>query len=369
MNSDDWIVHTDITPLLGIGALENSALWKAAQKDARNIRVLGDDTLFSLYGGSLQIINPGGYGIVLKGKRVDGDKKDIVVKIFFNVVPKIQDPRETKDFVAEEVAPLLYLRKVNGGKCRDDLPCFIRVFKARLGARYMVDINAYLKSRSNDNTFNNEDSFYCIESRLEPGDELFSVIFEKSKTVVGLERSVIWNAEFMAAILEPLVFLHNNGIYHRDLKPENIIVREYSKNAKPEIVLLDFGLACATSECGSVVTGTEDYIDPSAFRMSNEVLRKEETRDKLDCYACGVIVWEWMTATNQRTLISVTKGWSVADQQAMMKKDEDAFNAINLFITKQGAIWDIIQKMVKQPIGERITTAQAFKLASELAKK
>jgi|GEM_PF-688076 len=100
------------------------------------------------------------------------------------------------------------------------------------------------------------------------------------------EESLIITSQVCSALIE----LHRENILHRDMKPENILLLNAKK---PEIKLLDFGLArsqLATThftESGQIM-GTIPYMPP-------ELISGKETAASADIYSLGVILFEMLT--------------------------------------------------------------------------
>lgn len=90
--------------------------------------------------------------------------------------------------------------------------------------------------------------------------------------------------DLIKEILEPLAYLHAQGIAHRDLKPENIMF--VSEEDTKHIKLLDFGFAKAVNVDSTDVSmvGTLGYKAP-------EIFKKEPYSTKCDMWALGVIAY------------------------------------------------------------------------------
>lgn len=95
----------------------------------------------------------------------------------------------------------------------------------------------------------------------------------------------------LAALCEPLAFLHGQGIIHRDLKPDNVLLA----GSRP--VLVDFGLALwqrqgdrgrETLDVASGGMGTPPYMAP-------EQIRGRSLDARADLYALGCILYECLT--------------------------------------------------------------------------
>ena len=91
-------------------------------------------------------------------------------------------------------------------------------------------------------------------------------------------------------VLDALVLFHNRGYIHSDLKPAHILY--ISKRKMP--VLIDFGFASILNEW-QVPRGTFGYIAP-------EVLKGSGLDQRSDLYSLGVIMYEILSATSDRSL-------------------------------------------------------------------
>lgn len=90
--------------------------------------------------------------------------------------------------------------------------------------------------------------------------------------------------DLIRQILEPLAYLHAQGIAHRDLKPENIMF--VHENDTKNIKLLDFGFAKVVDVAHPEVSmvGTLGYKAP-------EIFNKEPYSTQCDMWALGVIAY------------------------------------------------------------------------------
>jgi hypothetical protein len=107
-------------------------------------------------------------------------------------------------------------------------------------------------------------------------------------------------------VLEVLSHAHARGVVHGDVKPENVLVDEGTGPLEERIRITDFGLrrriaradgapAASASLAPSMASasvaagaGTPDYISP-------EVAAGGEGDQRMDVYACGVLVFELVT--------------------------------------------------------------------------
>ena len=120
---------------------------------------------------------------------------------------------------------------------------------------------------------------FCIcDDQSCEGHELFDEIVDR-RTFSEVDAR-----DLIREILEPLAYLHAQGIAHRDLKPENIMF--VSEEDTKHIKLLDFGFAKAVTVDSTDVSmvGTLGYKAP-------EIFKKEPYSTKCDMWALGVIAY------------------------------------------------------------------------------
>ncbi|MGD1715893.1 AAA-like domain-containing protein [Dapis sp. BLCC M172] len=89
--------------------------------------------------------------------------------------------------------------------------------------------------------FEHDDEFYLVQELID-GNDLTKEInhgWNESKVI-----------EFLAEILELLIFVHDNNVIHRDIKPGNIMRRK----SDGKLVLIDFG---AVKEVRTIVVGDD----------------------------------------------------------------------------------------------------------------
>lgn len=94
---------------------------------------------------------------------------------------------------------------------------------------------------------------------------------------------------YFKQILEGLLYMHNLGIAHMDLKLENIIIDTFNNKIK----IIDFGhskvfhdsLHAGKFILNNNIYGSLAYIAPEEF------LKKEYNPEKVDVWACGIILY------------------------------------------------------------------------------
>ena len=106
-------------------------------------------------------------------------------------------------------------------------------------------------------------------------------------------------ADLGTQIARGLAAAHDKGIVHRDLKPENLFLTRDGR-----IKILDFGLATAPGEAGSVERGIDTEIATrtsltapgtvmgTAAYMSPEQVRAEPTDHRSDIFSFGSVLYE-----------------------------------------------------------------------------
>ena len=106
---------------------------------------------------------------------------------------------------------------------------------------------------------------------------------------VPIERAV----EITRQVLSGLSHAHEHGIIHRDIKPANIVLSQKS-GVGDHVKILDFGLARfnqdSTNLTGGMVLGTPNYMAP-------EQIRGGDFDQRVDLYACGVMLFELLTGS------------------------------------------------------------------------
>jgi len=121
------------------------------------------------------------------------------------------------------------------------------------------------------------------------GRTLLDLIQEKG----GL--SVKESVDIMLQVLSALHASHALGIIHRDLKPENIflITRAGRKNW---VKLLDFGIAkIKETDEGQKLTQTGAMMGTPYYMAPEQIRGQREIDQRLDVYACGVILYQCIT--------------------------------------------------------------------------
>jgi serine/threonine protein kinase len=88
------------------------------------------------------------------------------------------------------------------------------------------------------------------------------------------------------AVVETLLFIHEQGVIHRDIKPENILLLDDGG-----VALLDFGIAHWQGERWLRLRGFSKPIGTPAY-MAPELLRAKAGTVQSDIYAVGVLLYE-----------------------------------------------------------------------------
>jgi len=101
-----------------------------------------------------------------------------------------------------------------------------------------------------------DDESIMILLRLVQGGELFTLMRRCKNRILGENAARF----YAAAILEGLIYMHNNNIIYRDLNPENILI---DTDGFP--VIIDFGFAKIVKDKTFTLCGTPYYVAPEVI--------------------------------------------------------------------------------------------------------
>ena len=122
------------------------------------------------------------------------------------------------------------------------------------------------------------------------GEYFIAMEFVDGHTLTTVRKSqpldLTAKVELLAQGAEAIAAVHAAGFIHRDIGPNNLIV-----NRSQQVKLIDFGLAVPNIDAFKRPgnrTGTLDYMAP-------ELVRREETDERIDNFAFGVTAFEFLT--------------------------------------------------------------------------
>jgi eukaryotic-like serine/threonine-protein kinase len=99
-------------------------------------------------------------------------------------------------------------------------------------------------------------------------------------------------AEIVRQVLSGLAHAHELGIIHRDIKPANLVLSQKT-GLGDHVKILDFGLARLHDGSQNLTTGV--VVGTPAY-MAPEQIRGTGIDARADLYACGVLLFELLTA-------------------------------------------------------------------------
>lgn len=120
--------------------------------------------------------------------------------------------------------------------------------------------------------------------------------------------TVAESARIMGEILDALAHSHGHGVIHRDIKPANLIML-----ADGRVKIADFGIArTETSELtqAGTVLGTPAYMSPEQFLGQRVDVRS-------DLFACGIILYQFLTGEKPFTGNPTTIMYKVLREEAV----------------------------------------------------
>lgn len=154
------------------------------------------------------------------------------------------------------------------------------------------------------------------------------------------------SARIMGEILDALAHSHGQGVIHRDIKPANLIML-----ADGRVKIADFGIArTETSELtlAGTVLGTPAYMSPEQFLGQRVDARS-------DLFACGIILYQFLTGEKPFTGNPTTIMYKVLREEAVPPCN------LNLMLPE---VWNVVLKtaMAKHP-DDRYQSASDFAAA------
>lgn len=154
-------------------------------------------------------------------------------------------------------------------------------------------------------------------------------------------------------VLSALVAAHDKNIIHRDVKPENIFLSE-RVGCAPVVKILDFGISKFQGEDPDLSLTRTGMVMGTPFYMAPEQARGEIIDQRVDIYACGVIMYEALTgrrpfiANNYNALVvqilatqprdpremrpAIPAGFVPIIFKALAKKREDRYRNAEAFL-------------------------------------
>jgi len=137
------------------------------------------------------------------------------------------------------------------------------------------------------------DGTYCLVMEYISGRSLKALCEEHGRL------PVLWSCECIRQAALALKHIHERGLVHRDVKPSNLLITISPGDNRPQVKLLDIGLArfvSETEEEGSLtregqIVGTGDYMAPE------QVAKAKEADIRADIYGLGATLFQMLTGS------------------------------------------------------------------------
>ncbi len=154
-------------------------------------------------------------------------------------------------------------------------------------------------------SFIGSDCLYIVMEYCNKGDLQNLIKKAKERSLSSFNSNVAWNISLQ--VILGLHYLHKKKILHRDLKSANVFLMKHNDNSNPyfQVKIGDLGVAKlleTSTAFAQTIVGTPYYLSP-------ELCSDQPYRDKSDCWALGVLIYECCTfkhpfeARNQCALI------------------------------------------------------------------
>ncbi len=161
-------------------------------------------------------------------------------------------------------------------------------------------------------SFIGSDCLYIVMEYCNKGDLQNLIKKAKERSLSSFNSNVAWNISLQ--VILGLHYLHKKKILHRDLKSANVFLMKHNDSTNPyfQVKIGDLGVAKlleTSTAFAQTIVGTPYYLSP-------ELCSDQPYRDKSDCWALGVLVYECCTfkhpfeARNQCALI-----WKIIEGQ------------------------------------------------------
>lgn len=197
------------------------------------------------------------------------------------------------------------------------------------------------------NVYENNSKIHIVMDYIDGGD-LFDFITNSKQRKCREKQSI----DIFYQIASVLYYLHNKAkVIHRDIKPENFLIK-ILKNKKPQIKLIDFGLACRKSKEITLRCGTEGYFPP-------EYYTKSQFDEKVDIWAAGLTLLNLLTGAHP---FSKIEGKTPLKEQILNKK-------ISFDVISYPELKALCMKMLERDPEKRISAEGALKALDKIKQK
>lgn len=152
-------------------------------------------------------------------------------------------------------------------------------------------------------------------------------------------------------VADALSYAHHKGVTHRDIKPANIFM---VGRTQPRV--LDFGIARirqveALAQRDDEASRFQELIGGSPFYMAPELVRREQSDQRVDVYALGVVLYELLAGRRAFTGGSIEE---IAD--AVLHQPVRTVHEVNPEIPRE--LSDIVAQAMHRDVGQRYRSAR-----------